>query len=311
MGKNWTFALQQLHSVNLPVYIEVDPETQAVRDLQVPIRGRIAALRRRAGGLRIALDGSVCCWSVLRESNPDYRGFEQVLMEAQQGEVAVTLTRKTGEGTIDVRLSPMPPVPPTPTIPFLYSGETLPPVTMDVVNEMFALVYDGQDCDPRACTPTCIPFQFPDCGCEARAHQMCKLMLASGRDVLPGKLFSVGALTVQTANSPSCKVSWPCHIAPRLTVDKIGGGIETMIIDPSLFRGGPVTQQKWLSVQSATPPQVFPTSWECYEPNFLAGGYCTDPDYTKTNSLLAACRAALAARNPPPPYHCPDGFGNS
>jgi hypothetical protein len=305
MGKNWAFALEQLQSVNLPVYIEADPETQELRDLQVPISGRLALLRRRAGGLRIALEGSVCCLSVLRESNPAYRVFEQLLVEAEQRGRAVTLTRRTGEGIIDARLSSVRPTPPRPCIPFLLSAETLPPITTDVLNEMFALVYPSQDCVPSACTRPCIPFRFPDCGCEARAHEMCKLILESGKNVLPGKVFNIGALTVKTANSPNpgCKVCWPCHIAPRLTVIKDGGGTETMIIDPSLFTDGPVTLRKWLSVQGVH-YQVFQTAWECYEPNFETRGFCSDPDYSQTTQTLALCRAALAARNPPPPYSC-------
>src|SRR6185295_10983365 len=113
-------------------------------------------------------------------------------------------------------------------------------------------------CDPLSVPAPCIPFLYPDDGCWARAHEMCRLMIADGAQ--PEKIWIFGTLPpggiseytdpplhVISPNKPECDVRWYWHVAPTLQVTT-GSGTETWIIDPSLFPG-PVPKATWVAEQ--------------------------------------------------------------
>jgi hypothetical protein len=156
-------------------------------------------------------------------------------------------------------------------------------------------------CNPQTVPPPCIPFLYPDDGCWARAHEMCRLMIGMG--LSPRKVWIQGSLHVSTKNNPSCNVYWVWHVAPTLCV--CGPRFwqsQDMVIDPSLFTT-PVTKSGWKGVQGDPGATLTDTDAS----DFLWGA--TDPNYVQTNQTLAYYRLQLQNRsvqNGPPPYaNCP------
>lgn len=85
----------------------------------------------------------------------------------------------------------------------------------------------------------CIPFAYPDFGCEARAHRACRLL--SQRPDWKQYLFKVCCVRadtrpVCTENHPTGQVIWNYHIAAAIKVEASPNQPQTMILDPSLFR---------------------------------------------------------------------------
>ncbi len=174
---------------------------------------------------------------------------------------------------------------------------------------MFNLVA-ATSCNPTNPQAPCIPFLYPDDGCWARAHEMCRLMSAAG--VSSAKVWIDGSLTTPTKNHPACAVNWGWHVAPTLCVRTYLCSKTTYVIDPSLFTG-PVSVQTWKSVQGDPSATLTHTSSSVYWRNYMP----TDPGYVDTNFRLTHYRNLLKLRsttliNPgtgqlwgPPPYaHC-------
>ena len=152
-------------------------------------------------------------------------------------------------------------------------------------------------CDPSNAVSPCIPFMYPFNGCWARAHDMCRRMLAQG--ITSQKVWIHGYLTVKSANSSNCTVNWGWHVAPIVDVD-LGNGPQSYVIDPSIF-DEPVPQAVWASVQGDPNAMLTVTSWTIYI------GNTTDPyAYNQPDPWLDAdltyYRSALQNESPPPPY---------
>ncbi len=166
------------------------------------------------------------------------------------------------------------------------------PTQVDAL-QLFNLV-SAKSCVPGNWPPDCLPFLYPDHGCRARAHEMCRIILAAGFVpkkvwILPGAGSS--GLEVATKHSPACKVTWTNHVAPVLNVVTSPTTVERYVIDPSLF-GGPVTLATWEAKVAGTNPYattILP--WHF----FLKGG-ATDDDFSKTNSELTYEREAFLTR---------------
>jgi len=82
-----------------------------------------------------------------------------------------------------------------------------------------------------------IAWNYKADGCYARAHLMARRFEKKGIDV--GKVWIKGDLLV-----PSEKIEWNYHVAPIVYVKNEKGGVERMVIDPSLTTE-PVTVQQW------------------------------------------------------------------
>ncbi|HEU5154158.1 MAG TPA: protein-glutamine glutaminase family protein, partial [Gemmatimonadales bacterium] len=168
--------------------------------------------------------------------------------------------------------------------------------------QLFDLL-SARTCDPLTVPPPCIPFLYPDDGCWARAHEMCRLLLAEG--IWPRKVWIDGNLHTLTRNNPQCYVDWGWHVAPTICVRLRFWHAEQMVIDPSLFTT-PVTQTTWKGVQGDPSALLTPTAWTVYWRNYIP----TDPNYVDTNYRLDYYRLQLKNRsllpNGPPPYaFCP------
>lgn len=92
-----------------------------------------------------------------------------------------------------------------------------------------------------------IPFNYPEDGCYARAHEMARLMEEKG--IASGKTFIEGSLRVETQNSPKGYVEWWYHVAPIVAVKKSDGTEVVYVIDPSIF-DKPVPVVEWYDIQT-------------------------------------------------------------
>ena len=183
-------------------------------------------------------------------------------------------------------------------------------VTPARAQQLFALC-NSQLCCPGSAPAPCIPFLYPDDGCWARAHEMCRLMIADGAQ--PAKIWICGSLHVISANSPqlpwraACHVDWGWHVAPTLQVST-SNGVETWAVDPSLFAQA-VPQATWVGVQGEPNPTLVTTGDDVYRfwPRPCLGNTTTtDPAYTQTAADLQYYRNQLKLRSAgpdgPPPY---------
>lgn len=317
--------LDGLRKLNLPVYLELDPETSAIDRLLIPRVTRVAALRSLDEGLGVDLELSHGR-HLLRREAPDFEELERELREAERSGELVVVTEDDAHEIVDVRTyRPGPEGPPRPfpeleppterrllwprlrwllriwRWPWWWFGCVSPRKAQQVFGAM-----STTSCAPLTVPPPCIPFLYPDDGCWARAHEMCRLMIAMG--LKPRKVWIQGGLHVSTRNNPSCNVSWGWHVAPTLCVR--GRGIfgfffgRERVIDPSLFTQ-PVSKATWKGVQGDPNATLTDSAAAIY----YLWGSVTDPSYTETNHYLAYYRLQLQSRaiqHGPPPYaHCP------
>ncbi|MCA3379869.1 MAG: hypothetical protein ING08_06465 [Roseomonas sp.] len=130
----------------------------------------------------------------------------------------------------------------------------------------------------------CIPFMYPVTFCWARAHDMCRRIMAKG--ITPKKIWARApntpnnydyALKIWTANNPNCEQKWSWHVAPLIEVS-VGNVIEEYVIGPSIF-DALATRSAWELVVTAThnvtgqtkPAIHTVSSWTQYQfddPNF-------------------------------------------
>jgi hypothetical protein len=178
----------------------------------------------------------------------------------------------------------------------------MPAVSIQRAQQLFDLC-NSRLCCPASCPAPCIPFLYPNNGCWARAHEMCRLMIADGAQ--PNKVWIDGNLNVPSHNkAPStyptgCVVGWSWHVAPTLQVNT-PNGVQTWVVDPSLFPEA-VPQTTWAGSQGDPNAVLTPTSADVYyRPN------TPDPTYAQTNADLTFYRNVLklqsASSEGPPPY---------
>jgi hypothetical protein len=297
--------------LKLAAYAEVDRNKDLITRLLVPWTGRVTAvfLNDRAGA-SFDLDNSQRRFTIPRD-HPEYRDAATTVIEALWDSAFVAVTQdEAGTELVDVRsvaneqrelakqCHPLP-----------MAVQAIP---WNVLTSMFAKVL-AADC---GVTPPfgngCIPFQYPFIGCEARAHQMCRILI--GEHMQPGKVWNLpsdpaSTFRVQTANSPCCYVDWRGHVAATLfAVPKDGGPPQRFVIDPSLFPDGPASPTQWQERQGDRRTSLTFSSPDPYLPP--RGVFCTpDSNYTQTTNELGNCRNLLAQeidyQKAPPPYPCP------
>lgn len=299
-GSHWGRILDRLLKEKRTVYVEIDPDTSIITQLLVPQPAMVHSLEpNKVGNIVVKLLPSHALHFIL-QNNPDFEDLRKKLQSAKSDklEVLVTETRDDHE-IIDVQiitdsakriLSPSPKKSPEPPPD--------PPVTPARATELFNLM-NSKTCPPPTSPAPCIPFMFPDDGCYARAHEMCRLMFAEGES--PEKVWIYGSLVVQTANSPYCSVGWWYHVAPTLTVTTPTGD-EKWVIDPSLCTE-PKPVQDWKNLQGDPAATLEYTDATQFGP-----GGTTDPDYSLTNYYLQEKRDLLIDRcleYGSPPYACP------
>jgi Glutaminase len=326
--------LDGLSKNRLPVYVEIDPATEAITRLLIPHVARVVNISSSEGTLDVELEPSHAR-HMLRLGEPDSVELEQQLREALRSGRPFIVIEDDAHNIIDISaltLAPEGPQPPFPPIPRPKPG--LPPrypwlpiwlwrvlhriwwwvwwpwwwfrcQSMTKAQQVFNAMA-ATSCDPLTVPVPCIPFLYPDDGCWARAHEMCRLMINMG--LSPRKVWidhSPGTwLHVDTRNNPQCYVEWGWHVAPTLCVR--GPKFlqtERIVIDPALFTT-PVSEAAWKGVQGDPNATLTHTGAD----QFWHGGG-TDPTYAASNAILAQYRLALQNRTnqvgPPPYANCP------
>jgi len=309
--------LDELRRMRAPVYVEVQSDTRAIMRLLIPLVAKVSNILL-AGSSDALIDLEVShARRVLKRANPEFDALLQALRDAQARNAWLIVTETDDHEIIDVRSAPHPPERPPPErrgtfrglwrwLRWLLRCLSLRCVKPKKAEHMFNLV-SVQSCNPTTVPPPCIPFLYPDDGCWARAHEMCRLMIAAG--VKPRKVWIFGSLYVPTRNSPICHVSWGWHVAPTLCVrHKFFGPTEENVIDPSLF-DGPVSEATWKGVQGDPNAQLKATDASVYFHASLPFQPKTDPTYIQTAKDLNFYRLVLKNRSlqfgPPPYANCP------
>jgi hypothetical protein len=324
--------LEDLARRRRPAYVEVNPETGTIALLLIPRPAWVVSVSAGAENtLEVELHPSHAR-HFLRMSEEDSDVLERRLRDALEAKRPVLVTEGHRGGIIDVR--DLAPDPESPLPPFPEPGGPSPPQTtrqtrrgrfytlwkwfwipawlsqcpsIATVQQVFDQIA-AKSCNPTSPTDVwtlggpCIPFLYPDDGCWARAHEMCRLLLQKGYS--PRKLWISGPLHVDTPNHPDCFVEWTkYHVAPILCVrgPKLFES-QMMVIDPSLFKT-PMTQAAWILEQNNPNATLTETDASQF---FRNGG--TDPNYTETAKYLHDYHVLLFNRANelgPPPYQCP------
>jgi hypothetical protein len=317
--------LAGLAELRRPVYLELDPNTEAVSRLLIPAVGRIKKVRDVEDGVELQLDTSHRRY-LLRRQQDDFAEMELTLRKAQSAATPVMLTSDDAQEVADIRFfrpgpddGPIPDFPPRPETELGWLDRIrLWPiwpwrwwwyrcVSTTRAQQIFDTM-SATSCNPNAIAPPCIPYMFPDDGCWARAHEMRRLMNNMG--IEPKKIWINGWLHTPTRNNPNCFVNWGWHVAPTICVRRRWRPWyifwwwwgERMVIDPSLF-ATPVTKTDWKAVQGDPNATLTETAGSDY----WFGQ--TDPAYVDTNYYLGVYRLELQNRvnqvGPPPYAQCP------
>ncbi len=305
----WAQVLDSLRQSNQPAYLEIDPENNIINQLLLPYAVRIGELTpMEEGDIEVEFIISQAA-HYLRRANPDFDELQTALQTAQEEGGAVLVTETDNHEIIDVR--PLPEGIREPPLP----SETPPPPEDDPVSperaqDLFDLM-NAISCDPITATAPCLTFLYPDDGCYARAHKICHLMSEEyGED--PEKIWiyasawPLSSLNVQTANHPSCEITWRYHVAPTLEVNT-DSGIEKWVIDPSLFTRA-VTENEWRNRHHDAGATLEYSDASIY---YKARGDTVgtpDDDLSDTEIALTRFRNLLMLRSAnlgPPPYSCP------
>lgn len=291
--------LEEASAVRAPVLVEVDGPTGEIADVQVPLPADGVSSVRDVSPQEseVELVRSQSRY-VLRRSNPDYDNLRAALEAARDNGMKIFVTTSDERGIIHVEESGR---------PFHLEPESetralaASPIALAAAEALFGQMATNS-CQPRTPGAGCITFMFPDDGCYARAHEMCRLI----GPAKTGKVWSYGRLTALTRNSPDCRVSWRYHVAPTVLVEHAGSS-KSYVIDPSLF-SKPVPVATWTGAQGDPAATVVETSSEPFYRS-PEGVVQKDPDYVETNEVLSTFRLKLkerSAKKGVPPYaHCP------
>lgn len=313
--------LEELQRRKRAVYVEVDPDSRAITRLLIPHDTRVVRIAPDApGGVEFELAYSHAR-HVLRRDDPDFASLYASLRAAHEQQLRALVTEDEAHRLLDLRPVPGPDDGPTRGWPFRPEPQPLLDrlwrwrwwpwwwfgcVSMRTAQRMFDLC-SATSCNPLTVPPPCIPFLYPDDGCWARAHEMCRLMIDAGTK--PRKVWIEGSLHVLTKNNPYCEVFWGWHVAPTLCVRRYWWWplATKMVIDPALFTG-PVTEATWKGVQGDANAALYPHDASVYY-RWSANNLETDPTYSKTWAYLQDYRLYLQNRSlqvgPPPYANCP------
>jgi hypothetical protein len=296
----WADVIDNMRVSNQSVYVEIDPQTNIITELLIPLPVRVGGMKPLADGdIEVELIVSQAR-HYLRRSNPDFQELSEALKRSMDENLGVLITEALNtHDIIDVRADPNPqPLAEMAAPPSASIAPSLAPITSQKAWELFNLVKSRTCCPASAASP-CIPFQYPDNGCWARAHEMCRLMIESG--VQPDKIWIYGDLNAPSTNYPSCTVPWGWHVAPIVQV--FGSGIQ--VIDPSLCNS-PVSEATWKGAQGDPSATLVQTNAAVFLRSRTGSVSYDDAAYTQTDKVLNRYRNKLRIRavgsDGPPPY---------
>jgi hypothetical protein len=89
-----------------------------------------------------------------------------------------------------------------------------------------------------------VAYQYATDGCYARAHIMCRRLMAEGLTLKKAWAFEEEGEYYRVLLQDGSKQRFGFHVAPVLPVMTAKGAVVNMIFDPAFFNG-PVTEQEW------------------------------------------------------------------
>lgn len=304
-GAAWSDVLRSLRQRNSPAYVEIDPASSQLTRLLIPKLVTVGDIKPSTQGVEVELIISHAV-HLLRNSHPRYQELLNRLTTAKaNGQSVAVIDDPSSHNIIDVTVLAERHEAPKPEAAVIEpeAGLEMGPmatVTLAQAQQLFTLM-NAKVCCPSRASAACIPFGYPDDGCWGRAHEMYRLMAIQG--VTCNKVWIYGNLRAATINNPRCEVRWGWHVAPTLLVNT-GRGMETYVIDPSLF-AGPVTWATWASMQGDPGARMVASAGAIFYRS-SSGSTQTDPSFTETNRVLAQYRDNLRLRSVgadgPPPY---------
>jgi len=219
--------LEDLRRQGNPVYVTVAADGGAVTDLMIPRVMKLVDLRQTGRGeVEVEFFPSHARHTLKRDSEA-FKALLDALSSGDRDDGWLVVTETDRHEIIDVRPFRGDGGPPLPRPPGRLAALTAlvvhtwlfqvarwwtyklcawfccPPrftccVSLGTAWRMFDMCA-ARSCVPIDPQPPCIPFLYPDDGCWARAHEMCRLMIASG--VKPAKVWIDGSLMAATKNA--------------------------------------------------------------------------------------------------------------
>lgn len=288
-------------------FVEVNPRTQALARVFFPHIARVLGIKRLpSGDVEVLLKPS-SGRHVLNRTTPDFEEILAALSEAHERKATLAITETPNEhDIIDAR--PLRVGEPNHLAVAALTGaaavDALPVISAARAQQLFDLV-QGKTCEASAPEPPCIPFLYPDDGCWARAHQMCRLIEEAGDKA--AKIWNYATdgdlLSAATENHPSCAVPWTFHVAPVVRVTN-GSSPVIRVLDPSLF-DAPVSVRKWTDAQGNVGMEHVFTDDTVFDQPPPDREVEEDRSFRKTKRDLTYCRLQLKTRSKldsPPPY---------
>ena len=289
--------LEALRDAGEPAYLMMEGDT--IRRVFAPIVGRVDRCTEGEGGrLQIGIDASPrALW--LRLVDDYSAGLRPVLSRALDSrEVLLVAANRRGEvvdaepaSPEDALLAPdftavgAEPLDRIPTA-------TVAPADLD---DLFALVA-AHDCRRRPPSP-CIPFDYPDTGCDARAHKMCEVLGDHG--IVAGKVWVFDGPEARTVNVPGCVVQWFWHVAAFVRVAGETGTAAVRVLDPSVHTES-VSLGRFRAGLGVRASAVRFSAMAIYQMGQDGRGVTALPG--QSDKDLPKYRACAALRRPPPPY---------
>jgi len=302
LAEAYAQALGDLWSTRDQVYVEVDP-TGTINRLLLPMSVKVKSLTPTASGeVEVELEISHAGHFL----SPEVPFFEDMLdmltrARAENSSVLVTETRDD-HVIIDVREMPGPfaqmPLG-EPEEDAVLNFSSLRAIEPDRARELFDII-NAKTCRVFGRPASCIPFLYPDSGCEGRAHAMFFAIRDEGEEF--GKVWVDydRRRDIPTPNNPCCQVPWVWHVVPVVKVT-VEGTAQPWVIDPSLFCG-PVHLDTWLAAQGGSNGATlsWTAAWVFYRYPIPVPGKLQDIE-----EVLRKCRTNLFLRSSeigPPPY---------
>jgi hypothetical protein len=164
------------------------------------------------------------------------------------------------------------------------------------VRRAFDLVA-ARDCR-RAAPDDCIPFDYPDDGCFARAHKMFTTLRDA--QIVAGKIW-LGKMHTRTRNSKLfCDIHFTKHVAVYVRVP--GNGTDSvLVLEPAFFDRGPVRFDDFVEGLHTSADAIRFSRGEFYQMGDTGG---SRERRNQCEKDLAFYRGLAALRQPPPPYEC-------
>ena len=295
-----SWALPAAFAARRPVYIAATDGV--IQDVRLPLVGRIRRMTRDEDGvIRAAIDSSAP-WLLL----PDDESAEQIrrVLEIAFDTLGILMVTTGANDTIVQAIEA--PIDAWYLAPQfkLKGSQTVGEIPASVVSmadidKAFAIVKEA-DCRISGST-SCVPFDYPDTGCDARAEQMCRALAEHGFTAGKVWVFDDDGHHMKIATHTAkgrCDIGWSFHVAVYVRLEKVNGEAGVYVLDPSLF-DGPIRLSGFLAALHVSLPHFFSDAeaYAAFKDGAVGKAPGDEPEHT-----LEACRLLAAARNPQPPY---------